>query len=137
MPIVSLTRRLQFSASHRLHSSHLSDEENRKIFDKCNNPNGHGHNYILEVTVKGEVDPQTGMVMNLTDLKTILEETVMQVLDHKHLNLDVPAFQKINPTSENIAVEIWKWLQVKIPKNILSEIKLFETENNIVVYRGE
>lgn len=136
MPIVTLTRRAQFSASHRLHSPQLSAEENRKIFDKCNNPNGHGHNYVVEIAVRGEIDPKTGMVMNLSDLKKAIDEAVMQNLDHKNLNLDVPAFRDLNPTAENIAVVIWCLLEKKIPKHLLYEVKLHETENNVVVYRG-
>ncbi|MFO1518344.1 MAG: 6-pyruvoyl tetrahydrobiopterin synthase family protein [bacterium] len=137
MPIAYLTRRAQFSASHRLHSRHLSDEENLKVFDKCNNPNGHGHNYVLEVTVKGEIDPQTGMVMNLKDLKSTLDETVMKNMDHKHLNLDVAEFKHVNPTAENIALVIWNQISKHLPPGSLHEIKLHETENNVVVYRGE
>lgn len=137
MPIVHLIRRTQFSASHRLHSDDLSPEENLRIFGKCNNVHGHGHNYILEVTVRGKIVPETGMVMNLTDLKNAIDETVMQSLDHRHLNLDVLEFRDLNPTAENIAVVIWKKLEKKIPSGFLYEIKLYETENNQVIYRGE
>lgn len=137
MPIAYLTRKVHFSASHRLHSKALSEAENKKIFDKCNHVNGHGHNYIAEVTVKGEIDPKTGMVINLNDLKRALDETVMQWMDHKHLNLDVPEFKELNPTAENIALVIWKMLEKKIPPHLLYKVKLFETENNIAIYRGE
>lgn len=137
MPLVYLTRRAQFSASHRLHAAALSDEENRKIFDKCNNPHGHGHNYVVEVTVKGEVDGVTGMVLSLSDLKKAIEETVMKDLDHKHLNLDVEDFEHLNPTAENITVVLWRRLLKKLPPGLLHEIRLHETENNVVVYRGE
>ena len=136
MSITYLTRRATFSASHRLHSVNLSKEKNIELFGKCNNPNGHGHNYILKVTVKGTIDEKTGMVMNLSDLKKMVEENVVSKLDHKNLNLDVPEFKDLNPTAENIAIVIWNLLKPKL-KNSLYEIKLVESENNSVVYRGE
>ena len=135
MPTAYLTRRATFSASHRLHSIKLSKEENIKLFGKCNNPNGHGHNYILEVSIRGEIDEKTGMVMNLSDLKEVIEENAIFKLGHKHLNLDVPEFKALNPTAENIATVIWKFLKPKL-KNLLYEIRLVESENNSVVYRG-
>lgn len=137
MPVVYLTRRATFSAAHRLHSPELSEEENREIFDKCNNPHGHGHNYVLEVTIRGEIEPRTGMVINLTDLKRAMEEAIIKPIDHKHLNYDVPIFREINPTAENMAVIFWKLLEQKLPKGLLYEVKLHETENNIAVYRGD
>ncbi len=137
MAVVYLTRRATFSAAHRLHNPALSAEENRRIFGKCNNPNGHGHNYVLEVTVKGEIDQPTGMVLNLTDLKLAIEEAILNEVDHKHLNLDVPIFQEINPTAENMAVVFWRLLERRLPSGLLYELKLHETENNVVVYRGE
>jgi 6-pyruvoyltetrahydropterin/6-carboxytetrahydropterin synthase len=137
MPLVSLTRRAQFAASHRLHCPSLSDAENRRIFDKCNNPNGHGHNYVVEVTVRGEADPVTGMVMNLNDLKAAMEKAILREMDHKHLNLDVSDFRELNPTAENIAVVIWRNLEKELPRGLLHEVRLHETENNTVVYRGE
>ena len=137
MPKVSLTRRVVFSAAHRLHSAELSDEENRRIFEKCNHVNGHGHNYTLEVTVRGEVDPRSGMVMNLTELMRTIEETVLAKLDHKNLNVDVADFQRMNPTAENIAVVIWRMLNKKLPQGLFEQVRLIETENNSVVYRGE
>jgi len=137
MPTVYLSRRAVFSSSHRLHSEHLSDEENHRLFGKCNNPRGHGHNYTVEVVVKGEVDPRTGIVMNLTDLKRAIDETVMRELDHRNLNEDVPAFRGVNPTAEMIAVTIWKMIEPRIGGASLHEIRLHETENNVVVYRGE
>jgi len=115
----------------------MSAEENRLIFGKCNNPNGHGHNYVLEVTVKGEIDKPTGMVLNLTDLKQAIEEAILNEVDHKHLNMDVPIFKEINPTAENMAVVFWRLLERKLPPGLLYELKLHETENNVVVYRGE
>jgi 6-pyruvoyltetrahydropterin/6-carboxytetrahydropterin synthase len=138
MPVLYLTRRATFSASHRLHSPELSEEENRRIFGRCNHPNGHGHNYVLEVTVRGEIDPRTGMVMNLSDLKQSIQERILDVVDHKHLNLDLPVFQKLVPTTENLAVVCWRLLEPALPKqNLLYEIKLHETENNVAIYRGE
>jgi 6-pyruvoyltetrahydropterin/6-carboxytetrahydropterin synthase len=137
MATVYLTRRAVFSASHRLHSPQLSDAENRQLFGKCNHPNGHGHNYVLEVTVRGEVDPKTGMVMNLADLKGAIAETIEAEVDHRYLNLDCPSFKGINPTTENLAMICWKLLSSKLPKGLLYEVKLHETENNVAIYRGE
>jgi 6-pyruvoyltetrahydropterin/6-carboxytetrahydropterin synthase len=137
MPVVYLTRKASFAASHRMHNPEMSDQENREIYGKCNNPNGHGHNYALEVTVKGEVDPRTGMVMSLTDLKKVIEEAVTHSMDHKNLNLDVPVLQGVNPTAENLVVVFWKLLEQRLPAGSLAEIKLHETENNLVLYRGE
>ncbi|NWJ45026.1 MAG: 6-carboxytetrahydropterin synthase [Chloroflexi bacterium] len=137
MAVVYLTRRANFSSAHRLHSPELSAEENRIIFGKCNNPNGHGHNYTLEVTVRGEINPVTGMVLNLTELKKAMEEAVIDEVDHKHLNLDVPIFREINPTAENMVVVFWKLLEQRLKGGILHEVKLWETENNVAVYRGE
>jgi 6-pyruvoyltetrahydropterin/6-carboxytetrahydropterin synthase len=142
-PKVYLTRRETFSACHRLHSIHLSDHDNIQIFSKCNNPNGHGHNYVLEVTVVGHIDSKTGMVMNIADLKNLIQTQVLDLVDHKHLDLDVDYFSKKNlvSTTENLAVFIWEELFSSLKqqyKNVqLYEIKLYETEKNIVVYRGE
>jgi len=137
-PLVYLTRRETFSACHRLHSKALTDETNQELFGKCNNPNGHGHNYTVEVTVRGRVDPSTGMVMNITDLKKIIESEVMRPLDHKNIDLDVPWFADRVSTAENIAVFIWKSVSTGLPKQAtLHQIKLWETEKNIVVYKGE
>ncbi|KAI2658812.1 6-pyruvoyl tetrahydrobiopterin synthase [Labeo rohita] len=119
-----ITRVQSFSACHRLHSKALSDEENKRIFGKCNNPNGHGHNY-------------TGMVMNLTDLKEYIEEAIMKPLDHKNLDLDVPYFADVVSTTENLAVFIWDSMVKLLPPDSLYEIKIYETDKNIVVYRGE
>lgn len=137
MPNVSLTRRVVFSAAHRLHSAELSDEENLRTFGKCNHPNGHGHNYILEVTVRGEIDPKTGMVINLTDLMREIDGAVLMKMDHKNLNVDLPEFAHMNTTAENIAVVIWRMLEKQLPKGMLEQIRLHETENNSVTYRGE
>jgi 6-pyruvoyltetrahydropterin/6-carboxytetrahydropterin synthase len=133
--IVYLSRRLVFSASHRLHSSKLSDAENKKLFGKCNLENGHGHNYTLEVTVRGGVDPKTGMVMNLADLKQVIADVIEHEFDHKHLNKDCPSLTGINPTTENLVVVFWQLLAGKLPG--LFELRLHETENNVAIYRGE
>ena len=138
-PIVEITRREEFSASHRLHSSALSDEENREIYGLCNNPHGHGHNYELEVTVRGPVSAKHGMVMNLTDLMGILREKILPAVDHKHLNHDVPFLADVIPTAENIAVSIWNELQPEVERFDgcrLHRIRLFESRNNFVEYTG-
>lgn len=137
MPIVELRRRATFSAAHRLHSNDLSLDENKKLFGKCNHASGHGHNYVFEVCVRGEVDAKTGIVMDLSKLKSIIEEKVLSKVDHKNLNEDVSEFKTLNTTAENIAIVIWGWLRKEIPNGLLCEVKLYETENNSAVYRGE
>ncbi|XP_043958436.1 6-pyruvoyl tetrahydrobiopterin synthase [Gambusia affinis] len=132
-----ITRVQSFSACHRLHSLHLSDEENKEVYGKCNNPYGHGHNYKVEVTVCGKIDPVTGMVMNLTDLKRCIEEVIMIPLDHKNLDKDVPYFANVVSTTENLAVYIWDNMAKALPASLLHEIRIHETDKNIVVYRGE
>ncbi|XP_047570846.1 6-pyruvoyl tetrahydrobiopterin synthase-like [Lutra lutra] len=136
-PRARVSRLVSFSATHRLHSKSLSNEENLKLFRKCNNPNGHGHNYKVVVTVHGEIDPVTGMVMNLTDLKEYMEEAIMKPLDHKNLDLDVPYFADVVSTTENVAIYIWENLQKFLPLGVLYKVKVYETDNNIVVYKGE
>jgi 6-pyruvoyltetrahydropterin/6-carboxytetrahydropterin synthase len=135
--MIYLTRRAEFSASHYYHNPELSAEENRRIFGKCNNPHGHGHNYTLEVTVAGELDDTTGMVLDLKDLKTVLEDEVLRVMDHRFLNKEVPAFATKIPTTENIAVEIWKRLAPKLPSGRLHRIRVYETQDLYVDYYGE
>ncbi len=131
-----VTKRLHFSASHRLHNAELSDQENKDIYGKCNNPNGHGHNYILEVTVAGKEDPKTGMVIDLKLLKEIIQKTLIDQVDHSHLNLDVSFLKNKIPTTEVLAKEFWKLLEKKIKTGKLYEIKIFESQNNVVIYRG-
>jgi 6-pyruvoyltetrahydropterin/6-carboxytetrahydropterin synthase len=131
-----ITRRLAFSAAHRLQSDKLSPAENRRVFGKCNHPNGHGHNYVLEVTVAGPIDAVTGMVFNLTELKDVMTEVIEHDFDHKNLNMDVPAFRTLNPTAENIAAVLWGLLDKRLKAGLLHEVKLIETENNFVSYRG-
>lgn len=135
--MVYITRREVFAASHRLFNPVLSDEENFKIYDKCSNPNGHGHNYILEVVVAGEVNPRTGYLLDLKDLKKIIKEHVTDKLDHKNLNLDVDFLIGKITTSENIVMAIWDQLKDNLPAGKLYSVKLYETENNYVEYKGE
>lgn len=137
MSVVYLTRRAVFSASHRLHSPGMTDEENLRLFGKCNNPSSHGHNYVIEVTLRGRVDPRSGVLINLTDLKKAIQERILDVMDHKNLNQDVEAFRDINPTAENIAIVCWRLLEDSLPPGALYEVLLRETENNFVSYRGE
>jgi 6-pyruvoyltetrahydropterin/6-carboxytetrahydropterin synthase len=135
--MVYLTRRASFSASHRLWSDQLTEAENYAIYEKCANPNGHGHNYVLEVTVQGIPDPWTGMVLNLTDLKHAMYEQVVKWVDHKHLNYDVVWLKGFIPTTEVLVIKFWERLADSIPSGTLYEVKLYETENNVASYRGE
>ncbi len=134
--MVYLTRRVHFCAGHRLHNPAFSDEENARIFGQCNNPNYHGHNYTVEVTITGEPDPQTGMVMDLKDLKALIDREIIDQVDHKNLNLDVDFLRGEIPSAENIARAFWKILEPKIMNGKLYGIRLLESENNIVEYRG-
>lgn len=135
--MIFITRRLEFCASHRLFNPSFSDEKNAATFGLCNNPNGHGHNYVLEVTVKGEVNPETGMVLDLKALKKLINEKVIDLVDHKNLNVDVDFLQGVIPTAENIAIKFWERIKPHIESGELCEIKLYESERNFVVYRGE
>lgn len=137
MPLAYITRQVHFSAAHRLHCPKLSAAENEQIYGLCNNANGHGHNYDLYVTIKGEPDPLTGMIMDLKELKTIINREIVKPMDHKHLNDDVPFLKNIVPTAENLAIAIWQRLEDKIPHGKLYEIKLYETPRNVAIYRGE
>jgi len=135
--MTTITRRAEFSASHYYHNPDLSPEENRRIFGKCNNPNGHGHNYVLEVTVAGPINPVTGMVGDLKELKHVIEQEVVQVLDHKLLNKEVPGFAAKLPTPENLAVVIWGLLAPKLKFGALHQIRLYENPDLYVDYFGE
>ncbi|MBN8531060.1 MAG: 6-carboxytetrahydropterin synthase [Alphaproteobacteria bacterium] len=137
MPIVTLTRRETFAAAHRLHSDALSPEQNTALFGKCNHTNGHGHNYTLEVTLRGEVNPETGILFNLTELKAILQERVLARVDHRNMNLDIGEFRTLNPTAENMAVVFWGWLKASALGSLLHEVRLWETDKNVASYRGE
>ncbi|HKI95435.1 MAG TPA: 6-carboxytetrahydropterin synthase [Gemmatimonadales bacterium] len=135
MATVIVTRRVHFNAAHRLHNPALSDDENRRLFGPCNNPNYHGHNYELDISVAGTIDPTTGFVADLSAVKRIAEEHVLRHLDHKNLNLDVPAFAELNPTSENIVVVIWRMLEGRLPGTLV-RLVLWETPRNRVEYSG-
>jgi 6-pyruvoyltetrahydropterin/6-carboxytetrahydropterin synthase len=135
--MIYLTRKCEFSASHYYHNPQFSDEENRRIFGKCNNPNGHGHNYTLEVTVRGHIDPRSGFVMDLKELKEIMGREVLDVLDHRFLNKEVPEFTTQIPTTENIAVDIWQRLQPKLKVAQLHRVRVYETMDLFVDYYGE
>ncbi len=131
-----VTRRETFSASHRLYNPALSEARNTELFDKCANPNGHGHNYILEVTVTGEPAGETGYVIDIKKLKEIIRREIIAKVDHKHLNYDVEFLRNTIPTSENVAKAFWTVLKDKIEGAHLYSIRLHETENNVVEYRG-
>ncbi|XP_011497510.1 PREDICTED: 6-pyruvoyl tetrahydrobiopterin synthase [Ceratosolen solmsi marchali] len=136
--IAYLTRKETISSCHRLHSLQLSDEDNKNVYGKCNNFWGHGHNYTVEVTVRGPVDPKTGMVMNISDLKVYMKKILMEQLDHKNLDKDVPYFKNIVSTTENVAIYVFNEIKKLLPKpELLYEVKIYETDNNIVIYRGE
>ncbi len=133
---IELGRRYRFAASHRLHTEKLSEEENARVFGKCANPYGHGHNYVLEIHVSGDVDPATGMIANLADLDTFVERGVLDVFDHHSLNEDVAAFRDVVPTTENLCIEIFQRLK-KFPKAKLERVRVEETSNNTFEYAGE
>ena len=133
---IELGRRYRFAASHRLHTNQLSEAENVRVFGKCANPYGHGHNYVLEVAVSGEVDPATGMIANLADLDGFVEREVLDVFDHHSLNEDVLAFHNIVPTTENLCIEIYRRLR-NFPKAKLERVRVQETTNNSFEYAGE
>jgi 6-pyruvoyltetrahydropterin/6-carboxytetrahydropterin synthase len=137
MPLVYVTRKAHFNAAHRLHNPEKSDEWNQQTFGKCNNPNWHGHNYVLEVTVKGEPDPETGYVIDLSDLKRVIEERVIGRCDHRNLNMDVDFMRGIMPSTENFAVAIWRELQDALPSGRLHCVRLYETERNMAEYFGD
>ncbi len=141
--MVYLTRRYRFSAGHRLHNEALSTEENRRVYGKCNNPNGHGHNYLLEVTVAGSIDPATGMVFDLVALDGIVNERILEKLDHKNLNLDMDNFRTRVPTTENLCLEMYKLLRHPIEEAgaasalQLARVGLEETSLNSFEYVPE
>jgi len=136
--LIYITRKFHFSASHRVFNPALSDEENFKIYGKCSNPNGHGHNYVMEVTVAGEIDPGIGFVMDLTELKLLVEKEIIDKVDHKNLNVDVPFMNDVLPSTENIAVTFWQQIESKINNSNrkLYSIRVEETVNNSVTYKG-
>ncbi|HET6402183.1 MAG TPA: 6-carboxytetrahydropterin synthase [Candidatus Kapabacteria bacterium] len=134
--MVYVTRKAHFSAAHRLFNPEFSDEENERVFDKCNNPRGHGHNYTIEVTVAGEPDPKTGYVIDLKKLGELIDKEILTKVDHKHLNYDVPELAGIIPTAENIALLFWQLLEPKIADGKLYKIRVAESDNNFAEYRG-
>ncbi len=134
---VTVCRKAHFNAAHRLCNPGWDDAENKKIFGVCSNPNYHGHNYDLIVKVTGEINPETGFVIDIDLLKGIIEESVIKRYDHKNLNLDVEDFKDANPTAENIAVAIWNLLRAKIDSKLGLKVVLYETERNFIEYPGE
>lgn len=134
--MVFLTRREHFCASHRLYNPKFSEAQNLEIFGKCAYANGHGHNYTLEVTVTGEANPETGMIMDLKKLGDILDREIVNKVDHRHLNHDIDFLKSIIPTAENLAMAFWGILEPKIPSGRLHSVKVYETENNFAEYKG-
>lgn len=137
MPIVTVTRRLRFNAAHRVHNPALSDEQNAILFGKCNNKNWHGHNYVLEVSVSGEIDAVSGYVVDLGRVRDIVEREVIEKTDHRNLNIEVDYLSGLNPTSENIIVAMWGVIEPALKPARLQRLRLWETENNYVEYEGE
>jgi len=133
---VTVIRKEHFNAAHRLHNPNWSDEKNADIFGKCNNPNLHGHNYDLHVSLRGDIDPDTGYVYDMKVLSDLIKEHVLNKFDHKNLNLDTDEFKNLNPTAENIAVVIWNILREKIDRKFELSIRLYETERNYVDFDG-
>ncbi|MDE3109677.1 MAG: 6-carboxytetrahydropterin synthase [Acidobacteriota bacterium] len=127
--MIRVTRKVEFSAAHFYHNPNFSAEENRRIFGKCNNPHGHGHNYTVEVTVAGEPDPDTGMVVNLKELKEILEREICDRMDHRHLNYEVPELAGQIPTCETLAALIWRLLDGKITRGFLDRVRVYESSD--------
>jgi 6-pyruvoyltetrahydropterin/6-carboxytetrahydropterin synthase len=135
-PNVTVTRRLHFSAAHRVHNPAMSDEDNRRTFGKCNNPNWHGHNYILDVSVKGSLDESTGYVIDLSRVKDIVTQAVIDKVDHRNLNLEVDFLRDTIPTTENVVVAFWRVLEPALRPATLTRLVLWETVNNYVEYDG-
>ncbi len=135
--MIYLTRKCEFSASHYYHNPELSPEDNRRLFGKCNNPNGHGHNYTLEVTVKGDINPRSGFVVDLKDLKEILAREVLDAMDHRFLNKEVPEFATQIPTTENIAIAVWKRLEPRLTTGKLHRVRVYEAQDLFVDFYGE
>jgi 6-pyruvoyltetrahydropterin/6-carboxytetrahydropterin synthase len=133
-PVAYLTRAAEISAAHRLASAALSDDENRRTYGKCANPNGHGHNYRIEVTVRGRIDARTGTVIDLALLDRVIDEQVVARLDHRHLDLDVPQFRDRVSTGENIALVVWNLLEPALPEGLLWRVRVVETSNNSFEY---
>jgi len=135
--VVFLTRKAEFSASHLYHNPAFTPEENRRVFGKCNNPNGHGHNYVLEVTVKGEIDATTGFVVDLKKLKDVMHSEVLDALDHRFLNKEIAEFRDLIPTTENIAIVCWQRLVSKFTAARLHRVRVYETPDLFADFYGE
>ena len=135
--MIYLTRKAEFSASHYYHNPDFTPEENQRIFGKCNNPHGHGHNYILEVTVKGEVNPQSGFVVDLRELKDLMHREVLDAFDHRFLNKEIPEFLTRIPTTENLAIAIWQRLAPKFNSAELHRVRVYETPDLFVDFYVE
>lgn len=133
---VTVSRKAHFNAAHRLYNPSWSFEKNDEVFGKCNNPNFHGHNYELIVSVKGTIDPETGYVIDMKELKDLIKEQVEEPFDHKNLNLDTEEFKELNPTAENIAVVIWNKLRPHLKSSLDLKVQLYETERNFVEFEG-
>ena len=136
MKRVSVIRKERFNAAHRLYNPKWSHEKNDEVFGLCNNPSFHGHNYTLEVKVTGEIDPETGYVIDLKIVKDIIKAEIIEAFDHRNLNLDCPEFKDLNPTAENIAVVCWEKLRAKLDPQFDLHVRLYETEWNFVEYTG-
>lgn len=136
MPEVTVTRRMHFNAAHRVHNPELSNEENERLFGRCNNPNWHGHNYILDVSVVGPIESRTGYVMDLAALKRVVQDAVIDKVDHRNFNLEVDFMRGVIPTAENIVVGCWKVLAPRVAPARLVRLVLWETPNNYVEYEG-
>ncbi len=133
---MKVCRRVNFNSAHRLYRKDWSDKKNDEIFGKCNNPNYHGHNYVMEVWIEGDVDPETGYVIDLKILKKIIHDNIVERFDHKNLNLDIPEFKDLIPTAENIIKVSWNILRKELDQKYNLKLRLWETENNIFEYNG-
>ena len=136
MPKVTVHRKAHFNSAHRLHRKDWSDAKNFEVFNKCSNPNFHGHNYQLIVSLTGEIDPETGYVYDLGILKNYIKSEIEEAFDHKNLNIEVPEFKDLNPTAENIAVVIYEKLRKLLPQHLDLKVTLYETPRNFVTYAG-
>lgn len=134
---VTVHRKAHFNAAHRLYRKDWDNEKNRNVFGKCSNPNFHGHNYELTVSVKGDIDPETGFVVDMKVLKDLIFSEIEEYLDHKNLNIEVEEFKTLNPTAENIAVVVWGKLKPKLKESLELSVTLYETPRNFVTYNGE
>ncbi|KAB1064048.1 6-pyruvoyl trahydropterin synthase family protein [Salibacter halophilus] len=134
---VTVNRKAHFNAAHRLHNPEWGSDRNKEVFGKCNNPNYHGHNYELVVSVTGEIDKETGYVIDIKTLKNLIKEEVEEPFDHKNLNLDTKEFKDLNPTAENIVVVIWNKLRDKLKSELALKVTLYETPRNFVEYSGD